>query len=238
MSDRATSQQNPTGLVRLLLSACLALLPLTVNHGQSEPEFAADEVVHLLQEPRHRTVHKQDGLFLLDVQINPRDASFPHTHNQAILLTYISDGDGPRFGELRSVTEYARRPLTHVVANPGPGLLHIIALVNDGRGVASDTPDQPSGLTAEPDVENPWFRAWRLELDPGEQTSLQTHRNPAVIVQGSPGLLHVSRNDGITDELSRPGHWAWRDSESPFIIRNQGESRVIVTINEGRRRSR
>ena len=238
MSDRTTLQPGTAGLARLLATACLAFLPLTAGHGQSATAFDDEEVVHLLQEPRHRTVLKQDGLFLLDVQINPRDASFPHTHNQAILLTYISDGDGPRFGELRSVTEYASRPLTHVVENSGPGLLHIIALVNDGRGVAPDTRDQPTGLTAEPAIEDPWFRAWRLELDPGEQTQLQSHRNPTVIVQASPGLLHVSRDDGITDELARPGHWAWRDSESPFIIRNQGETRVIVTINEGRRRKR
>lgn len=235
MSDLSPIQFSTTFLGRLATGLWLALLPVAASHGQCAPEFDSDEVVHLLQEPRHRTVYKQGGLFLLDVQINPRDASFPHTHNQAILLTYISDGDGPRFGELRAVTEYARRPLTHVVDNPGPGLLHIIALVNDGRGVAPATQDQPSGLAAEPSIENPWFRAWRLALEPGEQVERQTHRNPTVIVQGSPGLLQVTRTDGITDELAKPGAWAWRDRDSPFTIRNQGDTRVIVTINEGRR---
>jgi hypothetical protein len=31
------------------------------------------------------------------------------------------------------------------------------------------------------------------------------------------------------------GDWAWRDAESPFLIRNVGTEPVAVVINEGRR---
>jgi quercetin dioxygenase-like cupin family protein len=202
-------------------------------HAQ-ENEFSGEKIVHLLQEPRHRTEHNVGGLFLLDVQVNPGDESFPHTHDQAILLTSISNGAGPGNGTVRAITDYAATPLTHKVSNAGPGLLRIIALVNDGNGVSGDTRDAPSGMSSDPQIENPWFRSYRIELAPGEATPLQTHQNPTVIVQGSAGTLHVTRTDGVTNELAAPGDWAWREGQSPFVVRNMGQTTVAVAINEGR----
>jgi len=202
-------------------------------HAQ-ENEFPGEKIVHLLQEPRHRTVHNVGGLFLLDVQVNPGDESFPHTHDQAILLTSISNGAGPSNGTVRAITDYASTPLTHKVSNAGPGLLRIIAFVNDGNGVSGDTRDGPSGMSSDPQIENPWFRSYRIELAPGEATGLQTHQNPTVIVQGSAGTLHVTRTDGVTNELAAPGDWTWREVESPFVVRNMGQTTVAVAINEGR----
>ena len=192
-----------------------------------------EKVVHLLEEPRHRTVHRQGNLYLLDVQVNPGDTSLQHVHDQAMLLTPIPTSRGPSNGPVRSISEYAFEPFTHNVSNDGPGLLRIIALVNGGEG-SSDAGDAPDGLPFEPDIENPWFRAYRLELGPGEQTSLQNHNNHTVIVQGSAGIVHVTRKDGLTRELKAAGEWEWREPGSPFIVKNMGNSSVIVAINEGR----
>jgi hypothetical protein len=232
------SPQRPLRLALLKLVAGLSLLGAgSLNsQAQQDSEFDASKVVHLLQEPRHRTVYRDGGVFLLDVQVNPRDSTYPHTHNQAILLTYIRDENGPRLGEVIARTDYVSKPLTHVVDNPGPGMLHIMAMVNDNQGLRSDSDDAPSGLGQEPDISNPWFRSWRIELPPGEQTTLQTHRNPTAIILANPGLLHVSRNDGHIHELAHPGAWAWREADSPFMLRNIGEQTAIVVINESRRR--
>jgi quercetin dioxygenase-like cupin family protein len=221
-------------LLLAILPAELAIQQLVPNAVAAEAEFPGEKIVHLLQEPRHRTVYNQDGLFLLDVQVNPGDISFPHIHDQAILLTSISSGGGPSNGTVRAITDYASTSLTHKVSNAGPGLLRIIAFVNDGSGVSGDSRDNPSGMPIEPQIENPWFRSYRIELDPGEETPIQTHQNPTVIVQGSDGLVHVTREDGITDELDAPGDWAWRQPDSPFRLRNMGRSSVVVAINEGR----
>ncbi|HJN95288.1 MAG: hypothetical protein CMQ15_04720 [Gammaproteobacteria bacterium] len=225
----------------IIATAIFALTTLQVGldrlspaiHAQ-ENEFPGEKIVHLLQEPRHRTVHNVGGLFLLDVQVNPGDESFPHIHNQAILLTSISNGAGPSNGSVRAITDYASTSLTHKVSNAGPGLLRIIAFVNDGGGVSGDTRDGPSGMSSEPQIENPWFRSYRIELAPGEATGLQTHQNPTVIVQGSAGTIHITRTDGVTDELAAPGDWAWREEESQFVVRNMGQTTVAVAINEGR----
>ncbi len=234
-SNDSVGQPNPLARMVTLTVACLlGLSPIASASAQSG--IQDERVVHLLQEPRHRTVKQDGGVFLLDVQINPGDTSFAHTHNQAILLTYISDADGPRHGEVLARTEYASKPLTHVVNNPGPNLLHIMAMVNDNPAVPSNLEDSPTGLLQEPQIENRWFRSYRLELQPGESTRLITHQNPAAIILGSGDLLHVTREDGITDELAKPGAWAWRSASSGYLVRNEGSSPCVVVINESRRR--
>ena len=80
-----------------------------------------EKVVHLLEEPRHRTVHREGNLYLLDVQVNPGDTSLQHVHDQAILLTTIHTSRGPSNGLVRSISEYAFEPFTHNVSNEGGG---------------------------------------------------------------------------------------------------------------------
>ena len=198
-----------------------------------ESASAEEKVLHLLEEPRHRTVHRQGDLYLLDVQVNPGDTSFQHIHDQAILLTTIHTGRGPANGAVRSIPEYAYEPFIHNVSNDGPGLLRIIALVNGGKGVKDDS-DTPEGMRSDPDIENLWFRSYRLKLGPGEQTELQSHDNHTVVVQGSAGIIHITREDGLTRELDSAGNWEWREPGSPFIVKNMGDLPVIVAINEGR----
>jgi len=221
----------------LLAAAAVILLfgkPFSEQSYAQEDEFAGERVVHLLQEPRHRTVHHEGNLFLLDVQVNPGDVSFAHIHDQALLVTMISRGDGPRGGEVSANTDYASEAHTHKVSNDGPGLLHIIAMVNAGKGNTDLMADRPAGMSVEPQLENAWFRSYRVELAPGEETSIQTHNFPSVVVQVADGLIHVTRSDGITAELDSRADWAWRDAKQPYLVRNVGTIASAVVINEGR----
>jgi quercetin dioxygenase-like cupin family protein len=199
-----------------------------------EQDFRGQKIVQVLQEPRHRTVHKDGDIYLLDVQVNPGDTSYLHTHDAAILYTFISNGDGPLYGRVSGNTDYAEENFTHQVSNPGPGLFRIMALTNYGNGVEMDN-DQPQGVGSPADVENKWFRSYRIELAPGEESSIQSHQNPSVIIQTRQGKVYVSREDGITVELSAMGDWAWRDANSAFKLTNPGNASVEVVINEARR---
>ncbi|MCY4265522.1 MAG: hypothetical protein OXE78_11795 [Gammaproteobacteria bacterium] len=199
-----------------------------------QEQFLGERVVHLLDEPRHRPVRQEGQLTLLDVRIKPGDESLPHTHDQPILLTYISLADGPQNGRVRVNLNYSIEPLIHKVGNVGPGLFHIIALVHDGSGQPVSDDDVAVGTQVDPDIDNNWFRSYRYELEPGETTALQTHINPTFIIQGSEGLAHVSREDGLTRELAYPGAWAWRKAGSTYNIANVGDSLVAIIINEGR----
>jgi len=203
------------------------------------PAFAQDfrgfRIVQILQEPRHRTVHQDEDVYFLDVQINPGDTTLPHTHDAAILYTFISNGDGPLYGRVSDNTDYVERNFTHAVSNPGPNLFRILALTNYGAGLPTLNSDRPLGIDFEPELENEWFRSYRIELEPGQETAAHTHNNPAAVIQVTAGRVHVSRHDGLTAELTDMGDWAWREEGKAFSVRNVGREAVEVVINEARR---
>lgn len=219
---------------RLALTPMLALLTaLTLTDGAyaDDDEFAGQRVVNIREEPRHRIMHRDEDLYVIDVQINPGDTTLPHTHDSAILYTFISNGEGPLDGRVSSITRYVDEHYTHQVSNAGPGLFRIIALAN--YGPPQQTEDAPAGLA--PELENDWFRSYRLTLEPGASSELHLHANPVLVVQVSDGVSHVSREDGITAELGAMGDWTWRDADSPFRIQNRSMQAVTLVVNEARR---
>jgi quercetin dioxygenase-like cupin family protein len=230
-------RHNPVckSLVVFSLSAVLLIAAFSAGSIYAqEDEFERIRTVHLLQEPRHRTMHTDGDIRVVDVQINPGDTTLPHTHDFAIMYTFISNGEGPLNGRVSSITSYVTEPLTHRVSNEGPSLFRIIALGNFGPAV-SGTGDRPEGVAAEPELENAWFRSYRVELAPGESSPLRSPQNPGIVVQVSEGIIHVSREDGISNELTAMGDWAWRDADSPFQLHNRGSVPVTLVINEARR---
>lgn len=227
-------------LTRSSLAVCGLVVILSNNPTLDAAEPAEtpgpnDRVVPILQEPRHRSMHVDGNIRLLDVQINPGDMTLFHTHDAAIMYTFISSGSGPSGGRISSNTDYVQENFTHQVANDGPGLFRIIALTNYGPPMAALDADRPSGMNAEPELENLWFRSYRITLAPGETSAPQTHHNPSVVVQVSDGLTHVTRADGITAELTAMGGWAWRAPHNPYQIKNMGTVPVELVINEARR---
>lgn len=234
---RTTNAISPYLLNRSVSKSAIFVFSLLAAISASfaqQDEFPGETIVHLFDEPRHRPVSQDGDLHLLDVRIIPGAVSFPHIHDQAILLTYISLGSGPQNGRVGANIDYASEPLTHKVRNDGPGMFHIIALVHDGSGNPVSSSDQPSGMGVNPEIENNWFRSYRYELDPGESTPMQTHSNPTFVVLGTEGTAHVSREDGITRELTNPGEWAWRAADSSYQLTNVGDSPVAIIVNEGR----
>lgn len=223
------------------LSAALLLILMALPFSLiSQPtpgeigDFDRVRTVNIIDEPRHRTVLRDGHLRLLDVQINPGDTTLPHTHDSAILYTFISNGEGPLNGRVSSTTSYVTEQYTHRVNNPGPGLFRIIALANYGDAIAMVETDLPTPpMTAQ--LENEWFRSYRLELAPGESSPRTTHTYPVAIVQVSDGLVHVTRADGVTQELKAMGDWAWRDAGAGYQIHNRSDQTVSLVINEGKR---
>ena len=217
-----------------------ALLPILSSCGRSQTEDSSSlesETVHLLDEPRHRTVYHEGDLYLLDVQLNPGDESLEHIHDQAILLTRLSSSSGPLKGEVSSITEYASSPFTHSIRNQGDYLLRILALVNSSLGSVQQD-DLPTGLNVLPQLEDQWFRSYRLELELEESTPIIRHQNSGFITQVSPGMIHIEREDGITEELRRSGDWEWQRGEIAYRLTNVGNGPVSVVINEARKRKK
>lgn len=234
------------GLAALLTTAMGSAQPSTLTEGAPE-DFAGlmdpVRVVPILQEPRHRTMYRLETdagaeVRLLDVQINPGDMTLPHTHDAAILYTFISNGEGPLNGRLSSVTRYVEENYTHRVSNPGPGLFQIIALTSYAAPVSEGDVDGdsalPMGLTQPPDISNGWFRAWRLTLAPGAATSIIRHQHPAFVVQASAGQVQVLRSDGITEQLQTAGHWSALSEGQQYTLVNRSEQTIAIVIKEAR----
>ncbi len=222
----------------LLNILSLLLLISSLTSWQSalaqESEFAGEKIVHVLDEPRHRTVLQEGQLYMIDMQLNPGDASLPHRHDQAILLNRISNPDGPQLGIIDAITSYASETYTHKIENNGTYQWRILAFIHDGNGEPVRANDRPTGMQQEPELEDNWFRSYRIELAAGETTLTQRHHNPTVIVQATEGLAHVSREDGITRELAQPGDWTFRDAGASYRITNVGNSPIIINVNEVR----
>ena len=208
------------------------LIAIVVVGCAQENQFEGKRVVPVFAEPRHRVVHQDGDLYLMDIQIQAGDTTLPHTHDSAIIYTFIHDEDGPAFGRTGSETDYAEKAFTHEVANGGPGLLHIIALLNYGPGMSSD--DSPASVFGEPQLENPWFRSFRVELAPGAETVVTGEADTSVVVQVSEGTARVTRHDGLVEELYRMGSWVWREADSPFSIRNVGTQPIALIVNQAR----
>ena len=223
-------------MLKLLISKMFLISSFAIwgSALAQETDFSDETVVHVLDEPRHRTV-LQDGQFIMiDMQLRPGDESLLHTHDQAIMINYISEPEGPQFGRLDVNIDYATEEFIHKINNPGSYLYQVIAILHNGNGEPLNNNDEPSGMELEPEIENNWFRAYSFVLTPGQSTLTQQHINPTVIVQGTEGLAHVSREDGITRELSHPGDWAYRIAGSSFRVTNVGNSPVTIAINEVR----
>jgi quercetin dioxygenase-like cupin family protein len=191
-------------LIALIISASVPAQGTSASAEQPKNATLGNpnRIVQILQEPRHRLVHRDGDIYVLDVQINPGDMTLQHAHDAAILYNFISSGTGPSGGRVSSNTDYATKHFTHQVSNEGPGLFRIIAMTHYGPPLADLKTDRPTGMSGEPEMENPWFRAYVMTLAPGQGTELQRHYNPSIIVQVTEGLVHVSREDGITSELT------------------------------------
>ncbi len=223
-----------SGLLFLSLTSVASFSAMNTVQA-AEMHSAEDQVVNILQEPRHRIVHHDGDIWVLDIQINPGDTTKQHTHNAAIMYTFISSGTGSSGGRVTSNTDYVAENYTHRATNEGPGLFRIIAMTNYGAPAAELTADRPSGLSGSPDLENPWFRSYRITLAPGQATPVQRHDNPSIVVQVTEGTLQVSREDGITAELTGMGSWTWRDANSGYQITNKSSAPVEFVVNEARR---
>ncbi len=231
MGQSATASR----LLRTFAVLCLLAGVLTERAGaQPQQDLRDQQIVHLLQEPRHRTVFRDGEIYLLDVQLNPGDRSFAHLHDAPLMTTSISTAQGPGGGRVGVNLDYAERNYTHAISNPGPGLLRILALTTYHPGVEDDG-DAPEGMTFEPEVENRWFRSYRITLAPGAETPPQTHFQPTFVIMTAAGKAHVTREDGITAELRDMGDWAYRAAGLTFQIRNSGAAALDLVINEVRR---
>lgn len=234
MKTTATTTKAASAALALLLLTSVSLTAPELRAQEGVPE--GERVVMVHEEPRHRLVVDGGDYKVLDIQIQPGDTTLYHTHNSPILYTFLNLGDGPTGGRVSSNTDYLQEPLTHEVTNDGDELFHIVAIAHYGPAMPESASDGPRGIDAEPQLENPWFRSFRFDLEPGEETGVHRHENPVVIVQVTDGEAEVLRDDGFGSQLHGLGEWAFREAGGTYRLHNAGDTPVSVVVNEARER--
>jgi quercetin dioxygenase-like cupin family protein len=224
--------------------------PLTGPNGE--------QLVHVFDEPRHRTVFKEGSIQVLDIQIPPGDTTLYHTHTTAILYVTIGrsqtrsqtlgqewSGGGtppaatagpaapPRPSERRlmsSPAEYVKAPLTHRVNNVGTSLFRLIGVSNASAGGAG-VADETEGISGDREIANDYFRGYRISLAAGAAIASHAHKTPVVIVQATDGQMTV---EGAKGTLNGAGSLAYVARGQAHSIRNAGSGDLIVVEVEVR----
>jgi len=209
-----------------------------------------EKVVLVHEEPRHHLVFDSPGTKILDVQIAPGDTTLFHTHSDPILYVTMSssqtraqtlgrewsgggatgavtpgaDAPAARRHPVNSVTAYAKQPLTHRVNNVGQTLFRLIGITNASTGDPSAAPG--ADFAGTPEVDNPWFRAYRLALT-AEAGLEHRHANPIalIVVAGQvsvPGVSLVA--------LPPQGAYLFLDANKPHSIRAVGGNAEVVEV--------
>lgn len=208
-----------------------------------------DKVVPVHEEPRHHLVFDTPLTKILDVQIHPGDTTLFHTHSDPILYVTMStsttrsqtlgrewSGGGTaaapgrtppppvRIGRTNSVTTYATEPLTHRVNNVGQTLFRLIGITNATAGEDGTAPS--ADFAGKPEVDNRWFRSYRVPLTRGKPLS-HRHANPVAIVLISDAAVIGA---AATTMLDRPGTFAWVDADVPHTLDGRGDNAEIVEV--------
>ena len=214
--------------------------------GESAAETAFEPpVVPVHDEPHHRQLFQFGRTRILDLQLPPADRSWYHSHDWPVLYLTLSQspmrnqvpggewsGGNPRPADAprpapppaprpTSFTGYFDNPSTHRIENAGDNLLRALVVVNESEGDETHS-IQAAGFAGEPEVDNAWFRAWRVVLPAGGSTDTHRHITPVVVLQATDGTGYA--NGPMDFELNEPGQWAFYDAGVEHTISNRGDA--------------
>lgn len=231
----------------------IVVVAVTAGLGSSGFVSAQDPPpVPLAGEPRHHVVFESATTRIHDIQIPPGDTTLFHTHDTAILYVPIArsttrsqalgaewSGGGAaapvaapdRPQRVNSVTTYVEKAYTHRVNNIGASLFRLIGIANRTAG-ANGVADDVSGLSAKPELENNWYRAHRIVLEPGAATPMHRHATPVVVVMQTAGTA-VSESPAWSP-INGPGDFTWHTGAGEHVVRNRGANQVELVEVEVR----
>ena len=214
--------------------------------------LAAETVVPVHQEPRHRLVHEGPGLRVLDVEIAPGDTTLFHRHDAPIAYVYISPAPtkaqvlgqdwgstspntdpAPVIGSVLFNETYAAAPVEHRVTNPGEVPFRLIAVLNRGPGQANGSEELVVGMDPI-EASGRWFRSTHHTLSGQATWVWEGTSRPVVVVQVSSGAVVFQPGTGPSSNLQSPGNFIILQPEDRAQFRNQGDEPVTLAIVEVR----
>jgi hypothetical protein len=202
---------------------------------------AADEVVPVSLEPRHRERFKNGYVRVMEVIIDPGDTTLFHKHELDLAFAVIRGAEvknevpnNPEAAISRLDTkavrfsEYQGKPYIHRVTNRGAEPYWLIAFEivwpEPGKFSLGNRSEAPAYVS---ELENNRLHIWRLKLDPGQIAP--------PIVNSGPGLRVLLSGDQITETMGdaqardvsvRQGGFEWQPAGARQAIKNTGQSPV------------
>lgn len=219
--------------VSLLLLAC-ALGPLAFAQIEDKP-------VPMEEAPFHVPIFSNDYIILLSINIPPgRDTGF-HTHFSDSVSVNLSPAlrtnqvygspevSAPSVGEpvpgrtsFTNVTENG--PHTHKATNIGPTPFHNVSFILKDRPASDVLVSDRSNVSGYTQImDNERIRAWRVVLEPDEETGQLTQTAPGLRVYVRGGVLD-ELVPGSADRGMAPydGDFAWQDAGQTRAVKNTG----------------
>lgn len=224
---------------------------------------AAQTVVPVHEEPRHRLVHQSDALQILDIGFPAGDTTLFHTHDRPIAYVEIDatvvnqQRLGGPWGEVSETAapprrppgrvswneSYAESPVTHRVTAIGPGAFRLIGVVN--RGAGNLQPRMGAfGPFGEPDASSRYFSRLSLELGPAQSMEWVNGGEPVAVVLASDAAIDVSAvapsrgaadaSVGTTSRMTGPGTFFVFEPDRAYRISNPTGVGAILAFVEVR----
>ena len=237
-----------------ILLAVPALFFVVLMACSGPKPLAAQMVVPVHEEPRHRLVHGEDRLQVLDIGIQPGDTTLFHRHDRPIAYVEIDATvvnqqvlDGP-WGRVSATAtppdrppgrvswneRYRESPVEHRVTAIGPGPFRLIGVVNLGTGGSGDRVGT-LGPFREPDDSSRYFSRVATELAAGDSRGWPEGDAPVVVVLASEGEISVDGGDveGAV-HLVGAGAFAVLGPGTAYQIRNAGIGSALLSFVEVR----
>jgi len=222
----------PRVFATTFFSTCLLMAACACFAGEAGQISA----VEVQDEPHHHTAFENSVMRLYEVELAPQSSGLYHRHlhdNVAVFLTDAEWGN-QYFGERKQILhsqKAGRITFNHAPAN---GYIHQVSnegskavkLVNieffkPTRSVLPENPQQ------QPAMENEWFRAYRISLEPGQTaTPLKLAAGIRILVGGTQ-FEQIDEKGGIKSIGLLAHAWQWRDAGS-FTLRNSSPAPVTI----------
>ena len=218
-------------------------LPLGV-HGRSSlarPAAAPDPVIPVYEEPRHHLVYRNALVRVLDIFVPPGDTSHYHVHAAPLISVTVQDARSwvQALGRPRGPDQPADAvpeigdnwgqplPYTHRVANVDSVPYHRIAaewLAGPGRPCAPLAPPSDGRLLED----GKYGRIYEFDLAPHGEVAQHLHDCPGLTVVATAGDVQFDGRAPAASGGQGAGRWYWRDAGQTHIIRNTGDTPVVI----------
>lgn len=201
--------------------------------------LAGQAPVPVHQEPLHKPVFENKAVRIIDLSLQPGQASADHVHSNDSASVSISSSDsqarvpGSDWGATRAIrpvgevqlTEYAGKPATHAVRNNGKTLYRVMGVHNlKMSGWTTAPPAASSGpVKALNSIRS--FHTYDVRLA-AKQAVDRTHQQPTVVVLVT-GSATLARAGAAPAKLDASQRWAVLNAGESFKLTADADAHLV-----------